>query len=141
MDRRSICALICLLSTSVATADDASQVDFQRDIRPILSENCFQCHGPDAKARKSDLRLDIATKALAHDPPLLVAGQPQKSLLWQKVSSNDPDVRMPPEESNRRLTSAQQDLIRRWSAQGGEFRRHWSLVPPVRRPPPTVPTE
>ena len=141
MDRRSICALICLLSTSVATADDASRVDFQRDIRPILSENCFQCHGPDAKARKSDLRLDIATKALAHDPPLLVAGQPQKSLLWQKVSSNDPDVRMPPEESNRRLTSTQQDLIRRWIAQGGEFRRHWSLVPPVRRPPPTVPTE
>ena len=141
MDRHRICALICLLSTSVATADDASRVDFQREIRPILSENCFQCHGPDAKARKADLRLDIAGEALAHDPPLLVAGQPRKSLLWQKISSNDPDVRMPPEDSNRHLTDAQRDLIRRWIAQGGEFRRHWSLVPPVRRPPPIVRTE
>ncbi|GIT30104.1 MAG: hypothetical protein Ct9H300mP1_21500 [Planctomycetaceae bacterium] len=84
MDRRSICALICLLSTSVATADDASRVDFQRDIRPILSENCFQCHGPDAKARKSDLRLDIATKALAHDPPCSWPASHRKAFFGRK---------------------------------------------------------
>jgi len=138
MDHRPFCALIWLLSAPLAVADDATRVDFQRDIRPILSENCFQCHGPDAKARKAELRLDIADEALAHDPPVLVAGQPEKSLLWQKVSSNDPDERMPPRESNRRLTDAQRHLIRRWIAQGAEFRRHWSLVPPVHRPPPVV---
>ena len=135
MDHRWLCSLICLLPAP-AVADDPTRVDFQRDIRPILSENCFQCHGPDAKARQAKLRLDIAREALARDPVVLVAGQPDKSLIWQRISSSDPDARMPPRDTNRQLTDAQRELIRRWIVQGAEFRGHWSLTPPVRRPPP-----
>ena len=125
-------------TASAASAADAPPINFARDIRPILSANCFQCHGPDSKARKADLRLDIAGEALAHDPPVLVAGQPERSPVWQRISSKDPDVRMPPPGSNRQLTAPQRQLVRRWIAQGAEFGAHWSLVPPVRRPPPLV---
>ena len=90
----------------------------------------------DAKARQAKLRLDIAREALARDPAVLVAGQPDKSLVWQRISSSDPDTRMPPRDTNRQLTAAQRELIRRWIVQGAEFRGHWSLTPPVRRPPP-----
>jgi hypothetical protein len=131
--------MLFLLLAPVASAADAPRISFPRDIRPILSENCFQCHGPDSKARQSDLRLDIASAALDHDPPVLVAGQPENSAVWQRVSSRDPDVQMPPPDSNRRLTGPQRELIRRWIAQGAEFGDHWSLVPPVRRPPPAIP--
>ena len=139
MNQHRACLLICLLTAAPASAGNAPAIDFHRDIRPILSQNCFQCHGPDSKARKAELRLDIPREALAHDPPLLVAGQPQQSLIWQRISSSDPDVRMPPRGSNRQLTDAQQQLIRRWIVEGAEFGAHWSLVPPIRRPPPEVP--
>jgi mono/diheme cytochrome c family protein len=124
--------LLYLLTASVASAADADPINFAREIRPILSENCFQCHGPDSKARKAELQLDIAGEALAHNPPILAAGQPEKSPLWQRISSKAPDVRMPPPASNRQLTTPQRQLIRRWIAQGAEFGADWSLLPPVR---------
>ena len=140
MNPRHILPLFFLLATPVTSAEDAPAINFPRDIRPILSENCFQCHGPDARARKGELRLDIAGEALGHDPPVLVAGQPDNSVIWKRISSQDPDVRMPPPGSNRQLTDRQRELIRRWIAEGAEFGDHWSLVPPVRRPPPVLTT-
>ena len=140
MNPRHILPLLFLLATPVTSAEDAAAINFPRDIRPILSENCFQCHGPDARARKGELRLDIAGEALGHDPPVLVAGQPDNSVIWKRISSQDPDVRMPPPGSNRQLTDRQRELIRRWIAEGAEFGDHWSLVPPVRRPPPVLTT-
>ena len=140
MNPRHILPLLFLLATPVTSAEDAAAINFPRDIRPILSENCFQCHGPDARARKGELRLDIAGEALGHDPPVLVAGQPDNSVIWKRISSQDPDVRMPPPGSNRQLTDRQRELIRRWIAEGAEFGDHWSLVPPVRRPPPVQTT-
>ncbi|MBQ16786.1 MAG: hypothetical protein CMJ65_06635 [Planctomycetaceae bacterium] len=131
--------LFLVASTAPAVAADGPRVDFQRDIRPLLSENCFQCHGPDTRTRQGDLRLDIASEALAHDPPVLVPGQPKASRLWQRITSQDPQVRMPPRDSNRSLTRTQRELIRRWIAEGAEFRAHWSLVSPTRPRPPTFP--
>ena len=131
---------LLVLTARVAAAEE-ERVDFQRDIRPILSDNCFQCHGPDARARQAGLRLDIAREALAHDPPVLVPGRPAASRLWKRISSQDADERMPPKKSNRSLTPSQQQLIRRWIAEGAEFRSHWSLVVPTRSPTPVLPTE
>ena len=140
MNPRHFLPLLFLLATPVASAEDADAINFPRDIRPILSENCFQCHGPDARARKGELRLDIADEALGHDPPVLVAGQPDNSVVWKRISSQDPDIRMPPPGSNRQLSDRQRKLIRRWIAEGAEFGDHWSLVPPVRQPPPVLNT-
>ena len=140
MNPRHFLPLLFLLATPVASAEDADAINFPRDIRPILSENCFQCHGPDARARKGELRLDIADEALGHDPPVLVAGQPDNSVVWKRISSQDPDIRMPPPGSNRQLSDRQRELIRRWIAEGAEFGDHWSLVPPVRQQPPVLNT-
>lgn len=128
-----------LVSTVPVAAAEGNRIDFQRDIRPILSDNCFQCHGPDGRARQAKLRLDIAREALSHDPPVLVPGRPEASRLWQRISSDDPDVRMPPKNSNRSLTPVQRRLIREWIAEGAEFQGHWSLTVPARSPPPALP--
>ena len=108
----------------IAVAQGTVKVDFGRDIRPILSENCFQCHGPDARARQADLRLDLSRSALEHDPPILVAGQPDRSPLWKRVSSGNPDTKMPPPGSNRQLSDREIQLLRVWIPQRAEFQGH-----------------
>src|SRR5690242_10513424 len=96
-----------------AIADDrAAPVEFNRDIRPILSDNCFHCHGPDRAQRKADLRLDIEAEALAQraGEPAIVPGNSAASEIVRRITSADPDERMPPEDSKRRLTAAQIEL-------------------------------
>jgi len=110
------------------------EVDFNREIQPILSENCFQCHGPDAKHREADLRLDLFDSATAKGA--IKPGRPNDSELVRRIFSTDPDVVMPPPSSNRQLSAAQKQLLRRWIEDGAKYAKHWAFVPPVR---PTVP--
>ncbi len=120
-------------------ADDV--VDFQRDIRPILAENCFKCHGLDAEARKSKLRLDGREYALQggrSGKPAIVPNKPDESDLIRRVESTlEADV-MPPTKTGKKLTPQQRELLRRWVASGAIYQQHWSLVPPTRSPLPKV---
>ena len=130
----SCCALICLLGTPVAADDPVLQ--FNRDIRPILSENCFPCHGQDAQARKSDLRLDVRQSAVTAGA--INPDEPAESSLLARILSDDPEQRMPPPDSNRQLTNEQVKLLERWIRAGAEYQSHWSFVVPVRPLEPKV---
>ncbi|MDB6072246.1 MAG: hypothetical protein JWL81_3417 [Verrucomicrobiales bacterium] len=118
---------------AVTSAGRAGTLQFNRDIRPILSENCFHCHGQDASKRKAELRLDTAegARALLEKGAALVPGQPDKSLLLQRMMSHDPDELMPPPESKRSVTEEQIRLVSQWISEGGEYENHWAFVPPA----------
>ena len=109
-------------------------------MRPILSRNCFDCHGPDSKQRKADLRLDTKAGAFADlgGHFAFVAGKPQESEAFRRMTSNDPDERMPPPKTGKKPTPDQIELIRRWIADGAKWSEHWSYVPPKRPPVPVV---
>ncbi len=117
------------------------QIFFGRDIRPILSDRCFICHGADEKRRTSGLRLDSfesATEA-REDGFAIVPGNPGGSLLWSRIRSSDADEVMPPPDSNKRaLNDEERELIRRWIEQGASFEPHWAFVPPQEPPLPEV---
>ena len=136
--------LFCSFFTQVLWAQKptptSSQVDFQRVVRPILSENCFHCHGPDANTRMADLRLDTREGVFAkrENGTPVVAGNLQASLVYQRITQADPALRMPPESSHKVLTDAQKDILKRWIAEGATWKEHWSFVPPSRTPPPAV---
>ncbi|MCA9269836.1 MAG: DUF1549 domain-containing protein, partial [Planctomycetales bacterium] len=116
----------------------AEPVDFSRDIRPLLSQNCFRCHGPDPDDREADVRLDTHEGALAKTDSgfVIVPGKPQESLLVGRITATDADERMPPVESGLKLTPAQIDLLRRWVAEGAPWQGHWSFVAPEAHTPP-----
>ncbi len=118
----------------------AGTVDFQRDVRPILSNHCFECHGPDAATRMVDLRLDTREGAFSQRPggSLIVPGDPEASLLYQRISHPQPALRMPPAHSKRPLNSPQIDTLRQWIRQGAAWDRHWSFKPIGRPEPPPV---
>jgi hypothetical protein len=131
--------LTFLIGAAIAHANEP-KLDFNRDIRPILSENCFQCHGFDEKARQADLRLDVAESALADRDgvPAIVAGHPEKSELWRRITSDDEAEKMPPPHSHRVLKPEQKEALRRWIAEGAVYARHWSFIPPVKASLPEV---
>ena len=108
-----------LMGVGAAVADP---IDFNREIRPILSDNCFQCHGPDAAERKGDLRLDTEDGAYA----VLVAGKPDESLLIERVFHEDAEERMPPSELPKKLSEAQKKTLRDWIKQGASWAKHWA---------------
>lgn len=118
------------------------KIDFNFHVRPILSDNCYACHGPDAKARKADLRLDLeetAFAALKNGPGYaLVAGHPLQSDAIRRILTDDPETVMPPPESNMQLTPLQQATLVKWLEQGGEWKPHWSFIPPEKAPLPSV---
>jgi hypothetical protein len=111
-------------------------VDFNRDIRPILAENCFYCHGQDANKLQADLRLDVRESAIK--AAAIVPGDPRGSELVERIRSNDPAQLMPPPKSNRRLTDEQKALLERWIAEGAVYANHWAFVAPRRSPEPAV---
>ncbi len=115
-------------------------VDFQRQVRPILSDKCFLCHGPDKGTRMADLRLDIQEGALAQrkNGVPIVPGKPDESLLIKRIYSDNPNFRMPPTFSHRTLTAEQKDTLRRWIEQGATWKQHWAFIPPVKSTPPAV---
>jgi hypothetical protein len=136
LDRRG-CLLLSGLAVFVSVgraATPAMPLSFNRDIRPILSENCFQCHGPDANRREAELRLDVrdaAVEALA-----LVPGKPDASEAIRRIFAADPDDRMPPADSHRSLTETQKQTLKRWVTEGAAYEPHWAYVVPTR---PAVP--
>lgn len=130
--------LLLFFATEWSRADEL--VDFDRDIRPILSDNCFQCHGPDKENRDAELRLDRKENAFGihNGVARIVPGKPGESELFRRVSATDPETRMPPKDSGRILTDQQIHLIRDWIAQGAEWKEHWAFVPPARPPEPVT---
>src|SRR5689334_12919255 len=123
-----------LLVTLVLLGGAAPRYD--RDVRPILADRCFTCHGPDAKKRQADLRLDQRESALAL---AIVPGEPDESELVRRITHHDAGERMPPASSGKRpLSDAEKELLRQWIADGAVYEPHWSFVPPVDHAPPAV---
>ena len=118
---------------SVVAAPDDSKIDFNRDIRPILSENCFSCHGPDEEHRKGKLRLDLKEGAFEEREgfPAFKAGNLEESESWYRITTDDEDDVMPPPKFKKSLTAKQKDLIKRWILEGAEWNSHWSFDPPA----------
>jgi len=112
------------------------RVQYNRDIRPILAENCFACHGPDSAARKADLRLDRRADAIAAGA--ITPGDPKKSSVIERVCSDDPAEVMPPPKALKKLTPAQKDLLKLWIVDGAEYQQHWSFLAPTRPPVPAL---
>lgn len=127
--------LSLLLLTPTVVARAADPVEFNRDVRPILSDKCFACHGPDAKHRKGDLRLDVEKEAKAVS---IVPGKPAESPLVDRITAKDPADLMPPQRFGKMLTAAEIETLRRWIAEGAKWSAHWAYVPPVRRAPPAT---
>ena len=115
-----------------------AKVEYNRDVRPILSDNCFYCHGPDDAKRKGKFRLDERESAVAKGA--IVPGKPADSTLVDRIQTADPDDVMPPVESHKNMTAAQKDVLKRWVAQGAEYQPHWAFIAPVRPPVPQVKT-
>lgn len=134
------CMLVWLvLAAPAVLAETPSELKYNRDIRPILAENCFRCHGPDSAARQADLRIDQREAAIERGA--IVPGDPDASELIRRINSTNPDEQMPPPTSHRQLTAEQKETLRRWIAEGAQYEPHWSLIPPVRPEPPPVQNE
>ncbi len=134
-----MCRLIPLALTWTTVAAAAGPLQFNRDIRPILSENCFACHGFDAEERKADLRLDVQEEAFKPDKHgfrPIVPGNPAESLVWERISTTDEDEVMPPPKSHKILSQDQKATIRRWIEEGAPWQEHWAFEAPRK---PAVP--
>jgi Protein of unknown function (DUF1553)/Protein of unknown function (DUF1549)/Planctomycete cytochrome C/Concanavalin A-like lectin/glucanases superfamily len=123
-----------LCAASYSQAEVPPEIDFNRDIRPILSDNCFQCHGPDAAARQGELRLDREEDAVAarKEGAAIVRGKPAESELVRRITHANADERMPPADSGKQLSAVQIELLHRWVEQGAKWQAHWSFIPPKR---------
>lgn len=129
----------CPLAASAESTD--TSIQFNRDIRPILSDNCFHCHGPDKAQRQADLRLDTEEGAIAElgsGGHAIVRGNASESEMARRITSDDDGERMPPADSGRALTPAQKEMLVRWIAEGAKWQKHWSLVRPERPAIPAV---
>jgi mono/diheme cytochrome c family protein len=136
-DSRIAAAALALFAAPLLPAQN---IDFEREIRPILSENCFQCHGPDSGSRQADLRLDKRDSATAARPEgtPIVPGKSAESLVYKRISSTDISFRMPPPEAHKTLTPAQVAAIQRWIDAGAPWKEHWAFQAPVKPPLPPV---
>jgi hypothetical protein len=118
----------------------AAPVDFNREIRPLLSGACIRCHGPDEAERKADLRLDVEDGAIADlgGHAAIVPGKPDESELLKRITSTDPDEMMPPPGQGKRLEPREVELLRRWIAEGANYAVHWAYLTPKKVTPPEV---
>jgi hypothetical protein len=140
----ALSVLSCKKDLTASSALDS--VDYNLHIRPILSDRCFKCHGPDANARKADLRLDIAEGAFAglKDNPSahpIVPGKPELSEVYVRISAEDTSQLMPPVKSNLKLTEGEISLIKKWISQGAVYKPHWAFIPPKQPAIPEVEDE
>jgi hypothetical protein len=127
------------LAVAALAARASTELQFNRDIRPILSDNCFACHGTDPKHREADLRLDQPETAFAVKDGVaaITPGNPGKSEVWQRIIATDPDDLMPPAKAHKKLTAAQKETIKRWIEQGAKYQKHWAYETPTK---PSVPS-
>ena len=140
LDRAIALPILAALVVATAAADDGT-VSFNWDVRPILSENCYACHGPDGAERKADLRFDDRASLIDEDRkggPVIDPDDPAGSELVLRITSDNPSDRMPPPEHGDALTSEQVEILKRWVAQGAPYEPHWSLVKPKRPEPPAI---
>jgi len=134
-------ALFPLTFAALALAASAeTKIDFNRDVRPILSDKCFACHGFDPKNRKADRRLDTPEGALAEIEGIraIVPGSLEKSDAWQRINSTDKDEVMPTPKSHKTLSAAEKDVLKRWIEQGAHYQKHWAFEAPQRAVTPEV---
>jgi len=129
--------VIGFLISGTAWSENSDRVSFNFDVRPILSDRCFLCHGPDAGTREADLRLDTEDGAFAalegaDASHVVKPGDPRQSEVFLRVSSADPDMKMPPTDSNLSLSKEEIETLRRWIEQGAPFEGHWSFIPPAK---------
>jgi hypothetical protein len=143
----ALIALGLLASPGLASAAEPGastakrKIDYNREVRPILTKNCFACHGQDEAKRAKGLRLDVrdsALKPLKNGDVAIVAGDPDSSELIARVTEEDETLRMPPKKTGNRLTPTDAEILRRWIEQGAEYARHWALIPPEAQPLPKV---
>lgn len=118
-------------------------IDYNFHIKPILSDNCYTCHGPDANKRKAGLRLDIAENAFAELPETpgkfaIVSNKPRESAVYQRIVSDEPNEIMPPPDSQLKLKEYEKELIKKWIQQGGKFDKHWAFIPPEKKKVPST---
>ncbi len=135
------CLLLVVVLMSARASNAADRVSFNRDIRPILSDACFQCHGADDKQRKAGLRLDAkesALKAAESGATAIVPGKVDASELMKRLLATDESVRMPPVNSGKKITASQIELLKRWIADGAEYQGHWAFIPPTRLSEPNL---
>ncbi|MDP6903705.1 MAG: DUF1553 domain-containing protein [Verrucomicrobiota bacterium] len=140
MNRALFILIGCFLVSGPVTAAP-KKISFNRDVRAILSENCYTCHGPDANARKAKLRLDVRESAVSERKDGLFAIKPgdvEESELIYRILSDDPDEMMPPRESKLSLSAEQKAVLKQWVSEGAEYQPHWSYVRPVREKLPAV---
>jgi hypothetical protein len=141
--RVAILFFIVVFAGRLCASESSARVDFNFQIRPLLSDRCFKCHGPDAKSRKADLRLDILENAIAlHDKKTgtraIVPGKPEKSEVIRRLTSTDPDEQMPPPDSHLKISTEEIALIRKWIEQGAEYKTHWAFNPVRKVSPPKI---
>jgi hypothetical protein len=136
-------AVGCGSRNTLTSENNTDSIDFNLHIRPILSDRCFKCHGPDARQRKANLRLDIPEGAFAglKDNPsqhAIVPGDPEQSFVYLRIASADTSEVMPPPASNLKLTTDEIATIKKWIQQGAKYKPHWAFIPPKKNPPPEV---
>ena len=131
------CLMVFTLALAPFQAGAAQKISYNRHIRPLLSDQCFTCHGPDATKRKAKLRLDLredALKPAKSGEPAIVPGEPQQSALVKRIQTTDKIDQMPPAESHKSLTEEQKAMLVQWIAEGAEYQAHWAYLP-VTKPP------
>ena len=126
-----LCTFALLWLSAWEAAASSKPIEFNRDVRPVLTENCFACHGPDKNQRKAKLRLDL--REIALERGAIVPGKPEESKILQHIFSSDPEEIMPPPKSRKVLSAAQKELLRQWIAAGAEYEPHWAYIQ-LRRP-------
>ncbi|MEI6527561.1 MAG: c-type cytochrome domain-containing protein, partial [Planctomycetota bacterium] len=134
---KTACSLASILLLLCHSAHAADELSFSRDVRPILSEMCFSCHGPDEKGRKGELLLSEMAGALQggqSGQPAIVPGKPALSEMIKRLHSQDPDERMPPGETKKNLSPAQITILEKWIESGAKYEKHWAFVPPTLPP-------
>ena len=135
MFRLTLPFLACALLPGILVAQPPKQIEFNRDIRPILSNHCFVCHGPDNNLRKAKLRLDDEKEA---HKKVIVKGDALASELFRRLVTDDIDEKMPPPRSKKELTKKEIELIHAWIEQGAKYEPHWSLIAPKKHELPKV---
>jgi len=139
--RHSFCSILLGALFLAVRVGWAAPPDFLRDVRPILSGHCFKCHGPDEKARKAKLRLDLREEAVQpakSGAPAIVPGKPADSELIRRIASTDEDEVMPPPSTKNPLSASQKEILRNWVAAGAEYKPHWAFAPPKQPPLPQI---